>query len=192
MIDAFALLDQPRRPWLDPEQVKQAFHAKALRSHPDAQPKSGDAGRFAELNEAHQILQDPKRRIQHLLSLSGHAPDRKAATVPKQIEELFPLVAAATQTATAVAQQCGEATNALSRSLLKPQLLQAIAGLERTRGKLDLFHQQAIARLQELDRTWETGARGVVADLQDTYLKLSYLTRWMAELDEYALQLSSC
>ena len=37
MIDYFALLDQPRAPWLDPDKLKDSYHQKTLQAHPDAQ-----------------------------------------------------------------------------------------------------------------------------------------------------------
>jgi curved DNA-binding protein CbpA len=76
MIDCFALLDQPRAPWLDLDELKEAYHKKTLRAHPDAQANRTDEtdASFASLNEAYQVLQDPKRRLHHLLSLQGCAP----------------------------------------------------------------------------------------------------------------------
>ena len=35
MADYFALLDEPRRPWLDPEELKAKFHALTATVHPD-------------------------------------------------------------------------------------------------------------------------------------------------------------
>ena len=37
MIDYFALLDQPRVPWLDLNELKNAYYQKTLQAHPDAQ-----------------------------------------------------------------------------------------------------------------------------------------------------------
>lgn len=192
MIDAFALLDQPRRPWLEPEQLKQAFHVKALQAHPDVQAQAGDGDAFAQLNEAHQILLDPKRRLHHLLSLVGAAPDRTPTSTPKEIEDLFPAVAAATQRASAAIQQSAAATTPLSRALLKPQLLDAASQLDAVQAKLASMSEQAEAQLRELDRLWEQSPGEHLAALHNVYVELSYLTRWTAELEEKQMQLSTC
>ncbi len=97
MTDYFALLEQPRRPWLDPEELKQVFHQKTLATHPDAQTEPGENETFTQLNEAYQVLREPKRRLQHLLSLEESVPATKNVPVPDNIEQLFPVVAALMQ-----------------------------------------------------------------------------------------------
>ncbi len=196
MTDYFTLLNQPRRPWIDPEQVKQAFHARALQVHPDAQLQqntepSSDA-LFAQLNQAYQVLQDPKRRLEHLLTLEGQTPDRAPATTPPAIEELFPTVAAATHRAAAVVQQSAAATNLLARTLLMSQLQNANSDLDTVRGKVRALRNNAIDRLQRLDRSWSGGIDEQLEQLGLLYLELSYTTRWLSELEEKQLQLSVC
>ena len=188
MTDYFALLDQPRRPWLDPHELKQAFHAKSLRVHPDTQHRdersfaeSGIA--FRELNEAYQVLQDPKRRIYHLLSLEGRAPASRQTTVPSEIEQLFSGVAGVTQQAEALADKCKSATTPLGRSLLKPQILKLQKHLGEILQQLSELHEAGVADLRRLS------AHGLAeeddwAELQRLYLRFSYLTRWIAELQE--------
>ena len=60
MIDYFALLDQPRAPWLDPDELKDIFHQKTLQAHPDAQASRPGAdtteATFPNLNEAYQVF----------------------------------------------------------------------------------------------------------------------------------------
>ena len=87
MTDYFALLEQPRMPWLDPAPLKEVFHRKTLEQHPDA-TAAGSEDRFAELNAAYQALQDPKRRLHHLLSLENRAPAANQM-VPQELQELF-------------------------------------------------------------------------------------------------------
>jgi curved DNA-binding protein CbpA len=67
MIDYFALLDEPRAPWLEADKLKETYHRKTLQTHPDVHARSPGAASadttFASLNEAYQILQDPRRRL---------------------------------------------------------------------------------------------------------------------------------
>src|SRR5213076_2502867 len=87
MTDYFALLEQLRTPWLDSAGLKEVFHRKTLEEHPDA-TGGGSEDRFAELNAAYQALQDPKRRLRHLLSLENCAPAANQS-VPQELEGLF-------------------------------------------------------------------------------------------------------
>lgn len=194
MIDYFALLDQPRRPWLDAEQLKEAFHAKALHAHPDAQVQHGEIrsadALFSQLNEAHQVLQDPKQRIHHLLTLTGNPPDRAAGTTPPNIEELFPLVAAATQHGSAVVQKSVGATSALSRSLLKAELQRVTQQVNAVYDRVSELQHRALSELQELDRGWNAADTAQIAQLSALHLQFSYLNRWISELQAKRIELS--
>ncbi len=110
MTDYFALLDQPRRPWLDPEELKQVFHArKRWQTHPDAQTEPGGNETFTQLNEAYQVLRDPKRRLHHLLSLEGSVPPTKnVSSASRTSKQLFPVVAALMQEIDGLVQKARE------------------------------------------------------------------------------------
>jgi curved DNA-binding protein CbpA len=78
MIDYFALLEQPRKPWLDPAELKEKYHALARQAHPDH-----------DLNEAYRVLVDPKLRLQHLLSLEGTPSSSSSDEIPDDLADLF-------------------------------------------------------------------------------------------------------
>src|SRR5262245_19249321 len=75
--DYFALLSQPRRPWLDPEQLKNRFIELSGQLHPDrVHASSSEEKRLAqqnytEINAAYQCLLHPRDRLAHLLELEG-------------------------------------------------------------------------------------------------------------------------
>ncbi|CAN5231754.1 hypothetical protein BH20VER2_BH20VER2_11800 [soil metagenome] len=186
MTDYFALLGQPRQPWLDPDELKQAFHTRSLESHPDTQPTAAGA-EFTQLNEAYQTLQDPKRRLHHLLTLAGAAPQPAGNAVPREIAELFPVIATLTQDAAQVTAKIAAATSPLSSSLLQPQVLQVQRRVAAARASLQRLHDESTAQLQELNSVWDPGNAAVVAELQQLYLRFSYVTRWMKELQEHQL-----
>lgn len=187
MTDYFALLKQPRRPWLDLDQLTQAFHDDALRVHPDT--RAQDGGAFAELNEGYQVLQDPKRRLQHLLTLHGRAPAKTPQSVPPQIGEMFPLVADVTRAADDVAAKSMRASNALARSLIKSELLQMDDRIDSVLARLSALQQQAISDLQAVDADWNERSP-TLEQLEPLYILLSYVSRWIADLQEKQLQLS--
>src|SRR3954463_2912801 len=138
MTDYFAVLDQPRAPWLDPAELKDVFHRKTLQAHPDV-ADAGATQDFAGLNEAYQVLHDPKRRLEHLLSLENAAPQTENPNVPEDLQELFMKIGELNQRMTALLAKTRGASSPLSRSLLKPELITAekeVAELRHKTGEL--------------------------------------------------------
>lgn len=191
MTDYFALLDQPRVPWLDPERLKQVYHRKTLRTHPDTAAPGESESSFAQLNEAYQVLQDPKRRLHHLLQLEGHAASSADQTVPRELHDLFPTIGALTQRASVLLEKIRMASNALSRSLLKPQILQVQKETKELREKIQRLSDSSLAQLRLVDSCWKKNPTEEIAALSNLYFTFAYLTRWSAQLDELAFQLSS-
>ena len=195
MTDFFALLGQPRQPWLDPMALQQAFHALTLRAHPDAMAgKAGAADAeadFAQVNEAYRVLQDPKRRLQHLLNLEGQPPSAADGQVPEEIAEIFPTVAAATQEAERAQQKAAVTTNPLSRSLLRGEFLQADRRIDEALSLLLRLRAEAESDLEGLNGIFaEMAASDRCSALRRLYLRFSYLTRWIDQLQEKRTQLS--
>ena len=194
MIDYFALLDQPHAPWLDLDKLKDTYHQKTLQAHPDAQTSRTCADAtdetFTSLNEAYQVLQDPKRRLQHLLSLEGAAPSSADQTVPKQLHDLFPTVGALTQRANLLLEKIRATSNALSRSLLKPQILEVQNETKEVREKIQNLSDASLAELRQINTAWAKNPAEQIEDLSNLYFAFAYLTRWSAQLDEMTFQLS--
>ena len=190
MTDYFALLGQPRAPWLDPAALKEAYHRQTLASHPDtaAPEREND---FAELNEAYQVLADPKRRLHHLLSLENGAPPSADQAIPPELQELFLLIGALTQRANALQEKIRTASNALSRSLLKPQIVELEKEAGDLRQKVRDLIDAANVQLRETNSAWQDDRPGQVVPLSNLYITFAYLGRWSAQLDELAFQLGS-
>ena len=194
MTDYFALLDQPRRPWLDPDKLKDTYHQKTLQAHPDTQTSRPGAAAmdatFTSLNEAYQVLQDPKRRLHHLLSLEGAAPSSTDQTVPKQLHDLFPAVGALTQRANLLLEKIQATSNALSRSLLKSQILEVQDEAQEVRKKIQSLSDASLAELRQINNVWANNPAEQIEDLSNLYFAFAYLTRWSTHLDEMTFQLS--
>jgi len=188
MTDYFALLEQPRMPWLDADTLKEVFHRKTLEQHPDA-TAAGSEDRFAELNAAYQALQDPKRRLDHLLSLENRAPAANQ-TVPPELQELFLDLAAFKQRADLLLGKIQTASNALSRSLFKPEMIALQNDLAVWRQKLRGLVDSATEQLREINPHWLSDRVTQMAALTSLYLRFAYLSRWSEQLDEIAFQLS--
>jgi curved DNA-binding protein CbpA len=182
MTDYFALLDQPRLPWLDPATLKEVFRRKTLEHHPDI-TTSGSEGEFARLNEAYQVLQDPKRRLQHLLELQGRTTSSVGRPVPPDLQDLFLEIGATNQRAAALLEKARGASSALARSLLKPESAAVQREIENLRTKLRDMIEDANRELQDTNLT----QLDAIAALQQRF---AYLGRWSSQLDELAFQLS--
>ena len=181
MTDYFALLEQPRVPWLDAAALKEIFHRKTLEQHPDSAP-GAESGGFAQLNEAYQVLQDPKRRLHHLLSLENRAPAANQA-VPLELQEIFLQIGALNQSATRLLEKTRAASNPLSKSLLKAEILGAQKEVGGLRDKVQELNAAAEARLRQTETKQ-------IEELAILYQRFAYLGRWSAQLDELAFQLT--
>jgi curved DNA-binding protein CbpA len=190
MTDYFALLEQPRGPWLDPTRLKEAYHRKTLQTHPDT-AAPGRESDFAELNDAYQVLQDPKRRLHHLLSLEDRVPSSANQTVPQELQELFLLIGGLSQRATALLEKIRTTSNALSRSLLKPQMVEMQRAVSDLREKVRALDDSANVQLRQINSDWQHDRNAQVGALSNLYFMYAYLGRWSAQLDELTFQLSA-
>jgi curved DNA-binding protein CbpA len=181
MTDYFAVLEQPRAPWLDLAALKEMFHRKTLEQHPDS--SQGNEGDFAKLNAAFQILQDPKRRLHHLLSLENRAPSANQPP-PLELEELFLEIGTLNQQATQLFGKMRMASSPLSKSLLTTELVAEQQNVARLRDRVRELQDAADERLRQMDSTQ-------IDELVLLYQRFAYLGRWSAQLDELAFQLSS-
>ena len=186
MTDFFALLDQPRAPWLDLAALKDAYHRKTLLAHPDS-AAPGDENDFAELNAAYQTLQDPKRRLHHLLSLENHAPSA-SQTVPAQLQDLFLDLGALKQRADSLLEKMRTTSNALSRSLLKSETTAVQNDVAAWRKKIGTLLSSANDELREINPRWSSNHDAEISALSNLYLTFAYLRRWSEQLDEIAFQ----
>ena len=188
MTDYFAVLEQPRAPWLDLAALKEVFHRKTLEQHPDSSRAA--EGDFATVNEAYQVLQDPKRRLHHLLELHGAPAGSTNQMVPTELQELFLEISEVNQRVTQLLQRVAAASNPLSRSLLKGEVVAAQKEIAGLRNKVSALNRAADERLRRINPGWSTNPAGQIAEASALYLRFSYLGRWSAQLDELGFQLS--
>src|SRR6266436_5956888 len=69
MNDYFAVLNEGRRPWIDPDLLKQKFLTLSAQVHPDRVHNASEAEkrsaqqRYTDLNSAYNCLRDSKARL---------------------------------------------------------------------------------------------------------------------------------
>jgi hypothetical protein len=88
-------------------------------------------------------------------------------------------------------QRIAAASNPLSRSLLKGEVVAAQKEIASLRNKVSELTEMADERLRQMNPRWLINPAEQIADASALYLRFSYLGRWSAQLDELAFQLSS-
>jgi curved DNA-binding protein CbpA len=175
--DYFALLGVERRPWLDPEAVKEKFHALAATRHPDVAPSDGSD--FAALNAAHAALRDPKGRLHHLLELEAPELLKQPQQIPSVLADLFLVIGHARQQFNEFGGRAQHSSTALSRALLAGDRLQTRSSLEKAKGELDAIQADLLGRLQQLDASWNAADRhSLLQSCAEFHHALSYVSKW--------------
>jgi len=200
MTDNFALLEEPRRPWLEAETLRQKFLTRSASLHPDKLPAAGEVENrgathsFAELNAAYQCLAEPKSRLVHLLELELGAKPKDVQHIPDALAELFAEVATACQGADGFLAGKARVTSPL---LLVPWFERGQEWVEKLKAlqqKLNGLHEQLTGELQALDEKWmrtETGSRGeLLGRIEELYRLFGYFNRWDRQIQERVVQLS--
>jgi DnaJ-domain-containing protein 1 len=203
MTDCFALLNEPRRPWLDASLLKQKFLALTAEVHPDRVHAGTDAekraaqARYTELNAAYNCLMDPKQRLLHLLELESGKKPEQVQTIPPRLMNFF----------MEISRLCREIDFFLAQKtktaspLLQVQLFQQgeewSNRLAELRQRLRPLQDELDGELERLDKAWDCAslsnpsARPVLLQrLEELYRLISYVTRWNAQIQERVIQLA--
>lgn len=203
--DYFALLDQPRRPWLDPEALKATFLARSSEVHPDRLNAASDEQRQAahqrstELNAAYQCLREPRTRLRHLLELELGRPAVVVQDIPPALMEQFLQVGALCREVDTVLRETPTQASPLLKVRRARLGLEWDARLAAALEQLTAQQAQLGAELRALNASWEAASEKSgpertaalpLARLEEIYRWLSFLGRWEAQLRERRLHLA--
>ena len=175
MTDYFALLGEARRPWLDPEPLKEKYFARTREAAPDA-----------ELNEAFRVLSDPKLRLHHLLVLAG-ADLTAGRPVPPAVAELFWNTGTVLREIERWLLPNREASSALARALASGERARLETKLTQLESELETSYEAVTRELKEMEGEI---APNDLPTLVERYDSLSYLTRLREQAREKRYQLS--
>jgi len=205
MTDAFELLGEERRPWLDAEALKDRFQAMSGPLHPDrfhgaAEAEKAAAGeRYSGLNTAYQLLKEPRDRLLHLLELELGGKPKDIQRIPPGTMDLF----------VEVGQMCRDCDEFLKKKatatspILKLQLMQAgMEWMDRLidlQGRVRAMGDSLSAELMAMNAVW--AAAPSVGDparvsalplerLEQVYRAMSYVARWTGQIQERVVQLA--
>jgi curved DNA-binding protein CbpA len=187
MTDFFTLFDQPRQPWLKPEIVKEKYHRLTRVAHPDAGARPTDI-KFEEVNEAYRVLSDPKLRIEYLLTLEGHPPATTNRVPSEDLQSLFLQIGTLSQKSQRLLARTNE-RSAIARSLVEGEVLELRSQIQRLLLGLMHSYETCLVQLEELNESWHQNRSMAVLQLQTLHDRISYLSRWTAQLKEIQFRL---
>jgi DnaJ-domain-containing protein 1 len=205
MTDHFAVLGEPRLPWLDAAALKEKFLALSSAAHPDRvaiaseTEKQAAHDRSAQLNAAYQCLSDPKSRLQHLLELELGAKPAGIERPPADLMDLFMRAGQLCREVDAFLDERARTTSPLLKARL---FARGLEWTERIHQFQKALHVKAAAldeQLRTMNAAWQKApavghdARAAslpLEPLQETYRTISYLKRWTEQIQERAVQLS--
>jgi DnaJ-domain-containing protein 1 len=205
MLDCFQLLNEPRRPWLKTEALKERFLALSAEWHPDRfhgvgeDEKRGVNQRFAELNAAFNCLRDHKARLLHLLELESGGKPKDVQRIPPGTMDLFVEVGQHCRDVDAFLAERAKVTSPMLKVPLFEQAMVWIDKLKALQQKVNEKRDALIAELQQLNPAWETApdlgdpTRSQtlpLVRLEQIYRILSYVGRWTDQIQERSVLLS--
>lgn len=200
MTDHFALLNEPRRPWLDADLLKQKFLMLASDLHPDRVHNASKAEkaevtqRYAQLNAAFNCLAEPKLRLLHLLELELGAKPKDIQQIPTALADLFAEVANSCRSADGFLVEKSKATSPLVQVQLFERGQDWVEKLNGLQRKLNDLREKLMGELKSLDTQWVSADAGsrreLLPKLDELYRLFGYFNRWNSQILERVVQLS--
>jgi DnaJ-domain-containing protein 1 len=188
MTDSFALLDEPRRPWLDPEALKEKIHKLSVVHHPDV--ARDDGSNFTALNAAYKTLHDPKTRVRHLLELEFPGALATHLEIPPDIARLFETMTRERQSVASFLEKKARLSTPLELALIASEQVELMAVLERLRALLEQKQEGILVQLKFVDAVWEDDRERSGKTLLDIYQSVSYVGKWIDQIREDLLKMS--
>ena len=203
MDDYFALLNEPHRPWLDLDSLKQKFLSISAAVHPDRvqtareeQKRLADR-RYAELNQAYQHLRRPKDRLQHLLELETGSKPVQVQQIPPDLTEFFLEVGQLLKQTDAFLAEKSQTTSPLLQVRLFERGQAWIEKLNAMQRELNSRQVELASELQAIDARWVGAGKAdpvsratMLRRLEQLYRLFSYFTRWEEQIQERVVQLT--
>ncbi len=205
MIDYFALLNEPKRPWLDPDLLKNKFFAISAVAHPDRSHLGSDAekqaanDRYSEINTAYNCLREPKERLLHLLELERGMKPADIERIPAGAMELFMEAVQVCRAADGFLADKAKVTSPLLKVHTFEQAMGWTDTLNTLQQTLHVKREELLAELKAMNAHWESAPeadpvarRSVLplARLEEIYRAISYISRWTGQIQERVVQLS--
>jgi len=206
MTDAFALLNKPRRPWLDADALKQKFLPLSSAAHPDRTHSAPEAEkqqtnqRYAELNAAYNTLREPRDRLLHLLELERGTKPGDIQRIPPGTMDLFVEVGQLCRDVDAFLAERQNVTSPLLKVQMFERGMEWTDKLQALQQRISTKRDELTTELQQMNAVWDAappiGSPQRVAALplerlEQVYRIFSYIARWSEQLQERNVQLAT-
>jgi DnaJ-domain-containing protein 1 len=198
MTDYFLLFNEPRRPWLEADLLKQKFLALSANLHPDRIHSASETDKveatkkFTELNAAFNCLAEPKLRLLHLLELELGSKPKDIQQIPAALADLFAEVANSCRSADVFLAEKRQATSPLVQVQFFERGQDWVEKLNGLQRKLNELREKVTVELKSLDAQWISAdaTTEILPKLEELYRLFSYLNRWNGQIQERVVQLS--
>jgi curved DNA-binding protein CbpA len=199
MTDYFALLNEPRRPWLDAEVLKEKFLALSSTVHPDRVHNLGEAERaaaqerYTELNAAYNCLREPKERLRHLLELELGALPKDIQRIPSELMDLSLQVGKACRDADVFLAEKAKVTSPLLQVSFFERGLEFVESLQGLQRRVNSLNERVNEELTRVDTEWESQVetrRSLFPRVEELHRLFSYFARWNGQIQERIVRLS--
>ncbi|MFT4688219.1 MAG: hypothetical protein ACKVHO_19100 [Verrucomicrobiia bacterium] len=196
MKDYFALLDEPRLPWLDTKALKDKFLKASSEVHPDrchdagAEEKARAQALYTELNAAHSCLSDSKSRLRHLLELQTGEAFRDIQQPPAELMDLFFEIGALCKETDSFLAEKDAAESPLIKVKFFEQGLERTDAVQKQIGSLSERITALDEKLQQLNPAWQTNWQSAQTQVEEICRLLSYYERWRGQLNDRFVRLA--
>ena len=204
--DAFNLLNEPRRPWLDAEALKQKFLPLSSAAHPDRTHNAPESEkqqaneRYAELNAAYSTLREPRDRLLHLLELELGAKPSDIQRIPPGTMDLFVEVGQFCRDVDAFLASRGSVTSPLLKVQMFERGMEWTDKLQALQQRINAKRDELTGELQQMNAVWDAApaigsqerpAALPLERLEQIYRVFSYIARWSEQIQERNVQLAT-
>lgn len=205
MVDYFLLFDEPRRPWLDLEQLRAKYLAHSSDAHPDRIHNASEEikhranQRFAEINAAYNCLREPKDRLHHLLELELGTKLKDVERVPGNLVDLFFEIAQSLRQTDKFIATIPKASSALLKVQWAEKGIEHLEQLNIHQQSIDSLRRQMLDELKAMNCQWEKASTMEPAERKGSLplerteqicRAFGYFDRWSQQIQTRILNLS--
>jgi DnaJ-domain-containing protein 1 len=193
MLDYFRLLNEPRRPWIDPAELKEKFHSLSALHHPDkSSSNSPEALEYADLNAAYNCLRDTPQRLAHLLELETGEKPVSVQSIPGELMDwAFEAGALLRETDQFLAEKARNASPMVAVQHFEKGM-QFTDRLAAMQARIQQALRPLDDRLREMNAIWPAqpskdlncSSQFPVVELAEIYQRCAFLTRWSRQIQE--------
>lgn len=206
MTDYFALLHEPRRPWVDAEALKQRFRELSNDLHPDRVHSAGEdekqraTQQYSDLNAAHNTLREPRDRLLHLLELEAGAKPKDVQRIPPGTMDLFVEVGQICRDVDSFLIERGKVTSPLLKVQMFERGMEWTDKLQSLLQRINSKRDELASELRQMNAAWEAAPAIGSAErmaalplerLEQVYRVFSYIARWTEQINERIVQLAT-